>query len=92
MAPNGDAGEEISQSARLVSVADVFDALTSKRPYKKAWPIPDAVALITQKSGSQFDPEAVSAFLELDHELLKSPINEEEFFGELETVSDRLDF
>lgn len=90
--PNGDAGEEISQSARLVSVADVFDALTSKRPYKKAWPIPDAVALITQKSGSQFDPEAVSAFLELDHELLKSPINEEEFFGELETVSDRLDF
>ena len=90
--PNGDAGEEISQSARLVSVADVFDALTSKRPYKKAWPIPDAVALITGKSGSQFDPEVVSAFLELDHELLKSPINEEEFFGELDTVSDRLDF
>lgn len=61
--PNGLVGAAIPQSARIVALADVFDALTSQRPYKKAWPIEDAVTLIKEGSGSQFDPALVEVFL-----------------------------
>ena len=54
-------GEAIPLSARIVAVADVFDALTSKRPYKDAWPIEKAMELMTEESGQHFDPEVVSA-------------------------------
>ncbi|MEI6558307.1 MAG: bacteriohemerythrin [Rhodospirillaceae bacterium] len=56
-------GREIPLSARIVAVADVFDALTSRRPYKKAWPVQDAIAYIVERSGGQFDPTVVDAFL-----------------------------
>jgi putative two-component system response regulator len=46
-----------------VAVADVFDALTQKRPYKAAWPIAEAVAEIDRQRSRQFDPEVVDAFL-----------------------------
>ncbi len=61
--PNGVAGEEIPLGARIVSVADVYDALTHERPYKKAWPEEVAVAEIEANSGSQFDPTVVEVFL-----------------------------
>lgn len=61
--PNGLAGEMIPQSARIVAVADVFDALTSTRPYKKAWTVDAAVALIQEGAGSHFDPIVVSQFM-----------------------------
>lgn len=61
--PEGISGERISLSARIVAVADVFDALTSDRPYKKAWPVDVAFKAIEEDSGSHFDPTVVSAFL-----------------------------
>jgi len=60
--PNALTGNDIPISARIVAISDVFDALTSERPYKKAWPIEDAVAEIKKCSGAHFDPEVVAAF------------------------------
>lgn len=55
-------GNEINIYARIVAVADVFDALTTKRSYKEAWSIDDAVNTINQNSGKNFDPNVVKAF------------------------------
>ena len=60
--PDGKRGSEISLAARIVSVADVFDALTSKRPYKDAWSLEDGMRAISDGAGKQFDPEVVDAF------------------------------
>lgn len=60
--PQGLAGESIPLSARIVAVADVFDALTSKRPYKTAWPLEQAIDAINEGTGRHFDPEVVAAF------------------------------
>ena len=60
--PNGLKGIEIPLEGRIVAVADVFDALTSERPYKKAWPVEDSVALIKEESGRHFDPQVAAAF------------------------------
>lgn len=58
----GLAGEEIPLSARIVAIADVFDALCSQRPYKKAWPLNKAYSEIEKQSGIHFDPKCVEAF------------------------------
>jgi putative two-component system response regulator len=63
--PSGLAGDEIPVSARFMAVADVYDALTSKRVYKKAFSQEKAVSIIRKGSGTHFDPDAVSAFLEI---------------------------
>lgn len=55
-------GEEIPLSARIVALADVFDAVTSRRPYKEAWPFDRALKLIADESGKHFDPVVVNAF------------------------------
>ena len=55
-------GEAIPVPARIVALADVFDALTSKRPYKEAWPIDSAIATVRAQAGSHFDPQVVQAF------------------------------
>lgn len=68
--PNGLAGEAIPLEARIVAIADVFDALTSERPYKKAWSVDDAVGLISKESGKHFDPAVVSAFMSCLPEIL----------------------
>ncbi len=60
--PNKLKGEEIDINARIAAVADVFDALTSVRPYKDAWSIEKAVKQINEDSGTHFDPEVVKAF------------------------------
>jgi putative two-component system response regulator len=70
--PHGIAGEEIPLAGRIVSVADVFDALTHERPYKKAWAVEDAVSEIKRHSGTQFDPAVVAAFSRLSLSELKS--------------------
>jgi putative two-component system response regulator len=62
--PFGLAGTAIPLPGRIVAVADVFDALTHERPYKPAWPPPQAIAAIRTASGSQFEPRVVTAFLE----------------------------
>ncbi|MEH6799162.1 MAG: HD domain-containing phosphohydrolase [Halopseudomonas sabulinigri] len=61
--PNGLAGEAIPVEGRIVAIADVFDALTSERPYKRAWTVGDAVELITSERGKHFDPLLVDCFL-----------------------------
>jgi len=60
--PNGLAGEAIPQPGRIAALADVFDALTSERPYKKSWPIDAAMAYIEGNSGRHFDPALVEIF------------------------------
>jgi len=60
--PQGLAGESIPLPARIVAVADVFDALTSERPYKHAWSFQDALSYIQTESGKHFDPACVRAF------------------------------
>lgn len=62
--PNGLAGEAIPQSGRIAALADVFDALVSERPYKKAWTVEAAVNLIKENSGKHFDPKLVEAFMQ----------------------------
>ncbi len=69
--PNGLSGLDIPVSARIVALSDVFDALTSERPYKKAWPIEDAVAEIRKCSGLHFDPELVEVFRQSLPEMLE---------------------
>jgi putative two-component system response regulator len=60
--PNGLQGEEIPLHGRIVAVADVFDALTSTRPYKKGWSLEDAAGFLRDNTGSHFDPRCVEAF------------------------------
>ncbi len=60
--PYGISGEEIPLCARIMAVADVFDALTSKRCYKNAMPLEKAYAIIREESGTHFDPAVVEAF------------------------------
>lgn len=69
--PNGIAGEAIPLFGRIVAVADVFDALTSARPYKEAWPLERAADFMRENSGSHFDPACISAFFESWAEVLE---------------------
>jgi putative two-component system response regulator len=62
--PNGLTGDSIPLVGRITALADVFDALTSERPYKKAWSVEDAVCLIKEERGQHFDPDLVDIFLE----------------------------
>jgi HD-GYP domain-containing protein (c-di-GMP phosphodiesterase class II) len=64
--PRGLKGEQIPLAARIFAVADVWDALRSNRPYRKARPREMAYAYIREQSGKHFDPEVVEAFLKLD--------------------------
>lgn len=61
--PNGLRGEEIPLSGRITAVADVFDALTSERPYKAAWPPARAREVLVRDAGAHFDPACVAALL-----------------------------
>lgn len=61
--PNGLVGEAIPLFARICAVGDVFDALTSERPYKKAWTDERAIAMLREGAGTHFDPACVEAFL-----------------------------
>ena len=63
--PDAKKGTEISLAARIVSVADVFDALTTKRPYKTAWSLEEGLAVIASGAGAQFDPEVAAVFQSL---------------------------
>ena len=67
--PQGLKGEEIPIVGRIVAIADVFDALTCVRPYKKAWPMEEAFGRIAQEAGQHFDPGLVALFLEREVEV-----------------------
>lgn len=62
--PMGLSGEEIPLVGRIVAIADVFDALTSKRPYKEAWTVEDSIAHLQNQAGKQFDPKLVPLFID----------------------------
>lgn len=66
--PQGLSGEQIPLSARLLAIADVYDALTSERVYRAGLPHDQAVAIIFQGRASQFDPDMVDAFIEIQDE------------------------
>jgi putative two-component system response regulator len=61
--PNGLAGEDIPFESRICTITDVFDALVSERPYKKAWPVSEALAEIARMSGTAFEPWLADVFL-----------------------------
>ena len=61
--PNKIKGAAIPLEGRICAIADVFDALTSERPYKKAWPVEEAVANLQENAGSHFDPALIEAFM-----------------------------
>lgn len=63
--PNGLKGEAIPLEGRICGLCDVFDALTSKRPYKEAWPVDKALEEIRKESGAHFDPHIVDCFLKI---------------------------
>jgi putative nucleotidyltransferase with HDIG domain len=67
--PDGQAGEDISSLARIVAVADAFDAMTSDRPYRRALSVEEAFAEVHKNSGIQFDPNCATAFLRIRHRL-----------------------
>ncbi len=69
--PNGLSGKEIAIEGRVAAIADVFDALTSERPYKKAWAIEEAVSYLQEQAGKHFDPELVPIFIAQLPEILK---------------------
>jgi len=69
--PRKLSGEAIPMEGRVAAVVDVFDALTSIRPYKKAWPIEEAVEDMRQNSGTHFDPKLVDHFMKILPGILK---------------------
>lgn len=68
--PQGLRGEEIAIEGRITAVADVFDALASRRPYKPSIPLEDCFTMIAAESGKHFDPEVVRVFLELKNQVI----------------------
>ena len=68
--PNGIQGEDIPIEARIASICDVFDALTSERPYKKAWGPSAAIEYLNEESGKSFDPKLIAAFNSLTDEII----------------------
>ena len=67
--PSGKAGEDIPLSARVMAVADVFDALVSKRSYKEPFPFEKAMDIIREGAGTQFDPEVAQIFIDAADEV-----------------------
>jgi putative two-component system response regulator len=70
--PNALQGEAIPLVGRIVAVADVFDALTTARPYKAAWPVEEAVSYLRAERGRHFDPQLVDHFIEVLPEILET--------------------
>lgn len=81
--PNGLKADQIPLTGRITALADVFDALTSIRPYKKAWSVEKAVNLIKEESGQHFDPKLVDVFIQklpeivLINEAYSEPLNDQ---------------
>lgn len=69
--PRNMQGEEIPLAGRMTAIGDVFDALTSTRPYKKPWSVDDALALIAREAGEHFDPRLAPIFVGLKSEIVK---------------------
>jgi putative two-component system response regulator len=73
--PIGLKGTDIPLSGRIVAVADVFDALSSKRVYKPAFPIDKCFEILKEESGTHFDPDVVDAFMKVRDEIVRIRID-----------------
>lgn len=80
--PDGLSGENIPVTARIFAIADVFDALTSKRPYKDAWSFDKAMEIMEEGKGSHFDPDLLDAFARIARPLYDRFGGKEEIFQE----------
>jgi len=69
--PNGLKGNDIPLLGRIMAIADVYDALTSVRPYKKAFTHEEAVRIITESSGKQFDPALIEVFIKTSDQFME---------------------
>jgi len=78
--PKGVSGSSIPVTARIFAIADVFDALTSKRPYKEAWSFKDAMEIMEEGSGSHFDPHLLDVFSRIAKPLYEKFGGKEEIF------------
>jgi len=76
--PEGLKGEKIPLNARIFAIADVFDALTSKRPYKESWTVHDAIAELERDSGTHFDPQLLRTFVSIAPALYQQVTDMEE--------------
>ena len=76
--PNGLAGGAVPLAARVFTIADAFDAMISDRPYRSAMSLPDARAEVRRCSGTQFDPQAVTAFESISDAELEAVANKRE--------------
>ena len=85
--PNGLVGDAIPEVARMTALADVFDALTHKRPYKSAWPVDSALTEILSLRGRQFDPKLTDLFLGLVARLRREHVDLDAFLGEAADAS-----
>ncbi|NMP14945.1 two-component system response regulator [Thalassotalea sp. Y01] len=84
--PHGTKGDDIPLSARIVTIADVFDALTSERPYKQAWSYEQAIEYLQQNAGNTFDPALVVAFSQCEPQIRQimsqyNDAHEDEIYG-----------
>ena len=85
--PYGLKGDAISLEARIVTVADVFDALSSKRVYKGEWTVEDALKYIQERAGKQFDPKVVAVLTEKIDDILEARDEENRRLVEDEAAS-----
>jgi putative two-component system response regulator len=78
--PNGLKGNEIPIACRIVAIADVFDALTTQRPYKKPFSLEESFAIIRDERGKHFAPDVVDTFFAIQDEILaiKNQCNDED--------------
>ncbi len=91
--PRGLQGREIPLAARIVSIADVYDALSVRRVYKEAFPHEKCVKIISEEAGKQFDPELVKVFLSIESEFraIAKQFSDEESEGRLLETVDTID-
>ncbi len=64
-------GIDISIEGQIIAIADVFDALTTRRPYKEAYPIDQSLAMLSEQAGTHFNPELVEIFTKKREEIVK---------------------
>lgn len=88
--PDGLTGEDIPESARIIAVADVFDALTMKRPYKEAWPIEMAMATLQEGSGKHLEPRLVELFESILPRIVRIKADWELHDATMQTSSSRI--
>jgi len=88
--PNGLKGVAIPLGARVLSVVDCFDALTSDRPYRPKLPVSEAVRILLERRGSMYDPLVVDKFIEAQPELSEQPTSDVEDREAMESIATRL--